>query len=114
MGVGGGGWAPGRGAAEGGDGQGQRAHGGARLDPPPAPPTLRQALARAHFLEEETTDSSRAAHDAVVVIGDPIVPAHGGLPGGTALGPQEQLRAPRAWVNAADAAQVTAGALAGV
>lgn len=81
---------------------------------PQEPPTLRLALARAHFLEEKATGSSRAAHYAVVVIGDPIIPAHGCLPRRTALWPQEHLRAPRAWVDAADTAGVIAGALAGV
>lgn len=75
---------------------------------------MRLALARAHFLEEETTGRSCAAHDALVVVGDTVIPAHGLSPGRTALWPQEQLRAPRAWVHAADAARVAAGALAGV
>lgn len=81
---------------------------------PQEPPTLRLALARAHFLEEKATGSSRAAHYAVVVIGDPVIPAHGCLQRRTALWPQEHLRAPRPWVNAADTAGVIAGALAGV
>lgn len=105
---------PGRGAAAGEDRQGQRAQGGARLGPPPGLPTLRLALARAHFLEEETTGRSRAAHDTLVVVGDAVIPAHGLSPGRAALRPQQHLRAPRAWVHAADAARVAAGALAGV
>lgn len=75
---------------------------------------LRLAPARAHFLEEKATGSARAAHYAVIVIGDPVIPTHGCVPRGTALRPQEHLGAPRAWVHAANTAQVTTGTLAGV
>lgn len=92
--------------------------GTGRAGPPspplPQPPTSRLALARAHFLEEEAAGSPRAVHDTVVVVGDPIVSAHGRLPRRTTLWPKEHLRAPCAWVHAAEAAWVAEGALAGV
>lgn len=75
---------------------------------------LRLALARAHFLEDKATGGSRAAHYAVVVIGDSIIPAHRCWLRRATLWPEEHLRMPRAWVNAADTAQVMVGALAGV
>ena len=81
---------------------------------PQEPPTLRLALARAHFLEEEASDGPGSAHDTVVTVGNPIIPTHGRLPRRAALWPQEHLGAPRAWVHTADAAQVVEGALAGV
>lgn len=37
---------------------------------------LRLTLARTHFLEEQTPDDPSAAHDAVIFVSDPIIPAH--------------------------------------
>lgn len=110
----GGEWAPGRSAGQCGHRQARSSHCVAGLGLLQEPPTLRLAPARAHFLEEKAAGSARAAHYAVVVIGDPVIPAHRCVPRRTALRPQEHLGAPRAWVHAADTAQVTAGTLAGV
>lgn len=77
-------------------------------------PTSRLALARAHFLEEQAPGSPGAAHDAVICIGDPVIPAHRHVPGRAALRGQEHLRSPSARVHAADAASVSRGSLAGV
>lgn len=86
----------------------------ARVPSPWELPTSRQALARAHFLEEEASCSPCSAHDAVVIVGDPIVPTHRCLPGRAALWPQQHLWVPCTWVHTADSAQVVEGALAGV
>lgn len=39
--------------------------------------TSRLTLARAHFLEKQAPDCPTAAHDAVIFVSDPVVPAHG-------------------------------------
>lgn len=81
---------------------------------PQEPPTLRLALARAHFLQEEASGSPCSAHDAVIIVSNPVVPTHGCPTGRAALWSQEHLWLPRAWVHTAGTAQVTEGALAGV
>lgn len=81
---------------------------------PQEPPTSRLALARAHFLEEEASSSPCSAHDAVIIVGNPIVPTHRCPTRRAALWSQEHLRLPRARVHTAGMAQVTEGALAGV
>lgn len=81
---------------------------------PGEPPTSRLALSGAHFLEEDAAGGPCAAHDALAVVGDPVVPTHRRLPGRAALRPEQHLRPPGSRVHAADAARVAEGTLAGV
>lgn len=74
----------------------------------------RLALARAHFLQEDALSSPCSAHDAVIIVSNPVVPTHRCPTGRAALWSQEHLRPPRAWVHTAGTAQVTEEALAGV
>ena len=96
----------------GGGEQGRVSTGRAAL--PREPPTSRMALSRAHFLEEDATGGSCAAHDAVAVVGDSIVPTHGRLPEWAALWPEQHLGPPCSRVHSADAARVAEHTLAGV
>lgn len=92
-------------------GQGGQRQGGAF---PQEPRTCRLTPARAQFLDQKAAGSPCAAHDTVVVVGDPIIPAHGRLPGTAALWPEEHLWAPSARVHAAEAARGIEGASAGI